>query len=231
MTLIKIKMNIKCEAVLFDLDGTLVDSTLCVERHWREWATKQNLNAEEILKISHGRPTIDTIRLVTPHLDAEIEAEELDRSQAINLDGVVTVAGANTLLAELPQKNWAIVTSANRKIATNRLLHVGLPIPKFLITTNDVEQYKPHPEGYLKAAKCLSVAPEQCVVIEDAPVGLEAASAAVMRSIAVATTYSASDLSMADICVPALANITIQQSQDPNNRRDRTILEILLSSN
>ena len=204
-------INLKCQAILFDLDGTLVDSTLCVEKHWQEWATKHDLNPEEILKISHGRPTIDTIGLVAPDLDAEAEAKTLDESQAVNLDGVVAVPGANTLLASLPYKNWAIVTSANQKIATNRLLHVGLPLPEYLITTDDVEQYKPHPEGYLKAVEYLKVEPEQCVVVEDAPVGIQAARAAKMKAIAVATTYSPADLSSADICIPALTNISVKQ--------------------
>ena len=223
-------MNLKCQAILFDLDGTLVDSTLCVEQHWREWATKHNLNAEEILNISHGRPTIDTIRLVAPHLDAEAEAKALDESQAKNLGGVVAVPGANILLASLPRKNWAIVTSANQKIATNRLLHVGLPLPEHLITTDDVEQYKPHPEGYLKAARYLEVEPEQCVVVEDAPVGIQAAHAAKMKAIAVATTYSPSDLSTADIRIPALANISVKQSLTSDNQSDRVKLELFLSA-
>ncbi|MEM7759794.1 MAG: HAD family hydrolase [Cyanobacteria bacterium P01_A01_bin.40] len=222
--------NLKCQAILFDLDGTLVDSTLCVEKHWQEWANNHDLNAEEILKISHGRPTIDTIRLVAPHLNAEVEAREIDESQAINLSGVVAVARANTLLANLPRTNWAIVTSGNQKIATNRLLHVGLPLPEYLITTDDVEHYKPHPEGYLKAAQCLSVAPEKCVVVEDAPVGLQAARAAGMKSIAVAATYSPSDLNIADICVPTLADIPIKQLSVSENQNAQIELEILLSS-
>ncbi|WP_052055857.1 HAD family hydrolase [Myxosarcina sp. GI1] len=212
-------INIKCQAILFDLDGTLVDSTVCVERHWQEWANKHSLDAKEILKISHGRPTIDTIQLVAPHLDAETEAEALDKSQAKNLSGVVAVPGAIALLTSLPQNKWAIVTSGNRQIATNRLLHVGIPIPECLITTNDVEQYKPHPEGYLKAARHLSVAPDKCVVIEDAPVGLQAASAAGMKAIAVTTTYSISDLSMADVCISGLENISVKPpiSEEPAN--------------
>lgn len=221
--------NLQCQAILFDLDGTLVDSTLCVEQHWQEWAIKHGLNAEEILKISHGRPTIDTIRLVASHLNAEIEAKALDESQAVNLGGVVAVAGANALLASLPRKNWAIVTSGNQKIATNRLLHVGLPLPEYLITTDDVEQYKPHPEGYLKAARYLRVAPKYCIVVEDAPVGLQAARAAGMRAIAVATTYSAGDLDMADICVPALANISVKQFSETENQNGQTELKIIIS--
>ena len=216
--------SIKCQAILFDMDGTLVDSTLCVERHWQDWATKHSLNPEKILKISHGRPTIDTIRLVAPYLDAEIEARQLDESQASNLAGVVAVAGANELLASLPRKKWAIVTSANQKIATNRLLHVDLSFPEHLITTDDVEQYKPDPEGYLKAARSLKVEPEFCIVVEDAPVGLQAAKAAGMKSIAVATTYPCSDLSLADICIPGLSSISVKLSGNQNTQIELKIL-------
>jgi mannitol-1-/sugar-/sorbitol-6-phosphatase len=219
-------IDIQCQAILFDLDGTLVDSTVCVERHWQEWANKHSLNSEEILKISHGRPTIDTMRLVAPYLNVENEAEALDASQAINLSGVVAVPGAIALLNSLPKNKWAIVTSADRQIATNRLLHVGIPLPECLITTDDVEQYKPHPEGYLKAARYLSVAPEHCVVIEDAPVGLQAARAARMKAIAVAATYSPKDLSLADICIPALANISVKPVSE--ERVDRIELKIII---
>ncbi|MGV2829675.1 HAD-IA family hydrolase [Myxosarcina sp. GI1(2024)] len=220
--------QLQCQAILFDLDGTLIDSTHCVENHWRQWAQQHNLNAEEILKISHGRPTAETIRLVAPHLDAIAEARTLDESQATNLAGVIAVSSAEALVSGLSSECWAIVTSGNRLIATNRLRHVGLPFPQVLITTDDVAYYKPHPEGYLKAAECLGIAPEDCLVIEDAPVGIEAARAARMRVIAVATTYPASKLSGANWCLQALSDLSIHPIIDPSGKM--TALELAIGT-
>jgi len=217
----------RCKAILFDLDGVLVDSTPCVEKHWRMWAQQHSLDVNEILKISHGRPTVETVRLVAPHLCAEAEAKQLDQSEAEDMSGVFEVDGAANLLASLPPMNWAVVTSGNRAIATNRLRHTGLPLPQVLVTADDVKQGKPHPEGYLKAASQLGVAPEHCVVIEDALAGIQAARAANICVIAVATTYSAAELSASDICVPTLLDISISQVNPFNS--DATCLEIVAS--
>ncbi|GAB4385256.1 MAG: HAD family hydrolase [Elainellaceae cyanobacterium] len=198
-----------CQAVLFDLDGTLVNSTPNVEDHWRRWATEHSFDPEEILAISHGRPTADTIRIIAPTLDAEAEAAKIDRSQAKNMFGIMQAPGAKDLLVALPANSWAIVTSGNWAIATNRLRHLDLPIPDVLITTDAVTHYKPHPEGYLKAAARLGVAPEHCLVIEDAPVGIQAGRAAGMNVIAVATTYPPNELTTADACVSGLTKLTI----------------------
>ena len=218
--------TIHCAAVLFDLDGTLVDSTPCVERIWRTWAIAQGLDAEALLQISHGRPTIDTVRLVAPHLDVVSEARLMDASAAIDLEGVIEAPGASRLLQAIPTEAWAIVTSGNIPIATSRLAHVGLPIPEVLITTEAVSHYKPHPEGYLKAAQRLGIAPEDCVVIEDAPVGIQAAKAAGMRSIAVATTYAASELS-ADWCISSLESLTVNRVERLSS--GRVAIELILT--
>ena len=61
-------LRIDCDAVLFDMDGTLVDSTAVVERHWRRWAAEHGVDLAEILRVSHGRPTLETLRIVAPHL-------------------------------------------------------------------------------------------------------------------------------------------------------------------
>ncbi|NEQ82571.1 MAG: HAD family hydrolase [Moorea sp. SIO2I5] len=221
--------RLECNAILFDLDGTLVDSTLCIEQHWRRWANQHGLDVEEIFKISHGRPAIETMRIMAPHLNAEEEARQFTQSEAVNLEGVVEVAGAASLVASLPPESWAIVTSGNYAIATNRLRHVALPIPQILITTDDVSHYKPHPEGYLKAAQSLGVAPKQCVVIEDAPVGIQAARAAHMKAIAIATTHPATALEQADLCICALTDISVRQVGQSSS--STTNLEILVAAN
>jgi sugar-phosphatase len=204
--------HLECDAVLFDLDGVLVDSAECVERHWRRWAMEHQLDRDEILRVAHGRPTGDTIRLVAPHLPAEEEAARLDAAEAFDTDGVKAVEGAAQLVHLLPQDAWAIATSGTRDTAMTRLRHTGVPVPSVLITADDVKRGKPNPEAYLLAAARLDVRPEKCIVIEDAPAGICAARAAGMRVVAVATTHSRAELGEADVRTERLTDIHISRS-------------------
>ena len=184
---------IECDAVLFDMDGTLVDSTQVVERHWARWASRHRIDVTEILAVSHGRPTIDTLRLVAPHLATEEEAARIDADEARDSHGVRAVPGALELIATLPPARWAVVTSANRALAVTRLAAAGFPIPDVLVTVDDVALGKPHPAAYLHAARRLSALPARSVVLEDTPVGVEAGRAAGATVIGVTTTYATLD--------------------------------------
>lgn len=185
---------INCKAILFDMDGTLVDSTVCVEAIWARWAERHGMPVDDILWASHGRRTLDTLREVAPHLDINYEARLLDAQEAEYTDGLKAVRGAATILRALPPNSWAVVTSAGRAIAEFRLTWVGLPVPAVLITADDVAEGKPSPAGYLMAAARLGVAPDQCLVIEDTPAGILAGRAAGMQVLALTTTYPASNL-------------------------------------
>jgi sugar-phosphatase len=216
---------INCRAILFDLDGVLVDSTACVERHWRMWAKRHGLDAEYILADSHGRRTIDTMRAVAPELATEAEAAQLEQAEALDTVGIVAVPGAPELLAVLQSVPWAVVTSGSRLMATTRLQVTKLPMPEVLITADDVDQGKPAPEGYLKAAHLLGVPSQECVVIEDAPPGIEAGRAAQATVIGVATTYPPTALREASICIPDLTQLTATI-----NHMDRqSIIELLVT--
>ena len=197
-------MIISCSAILFDLDGVLVDSTAYVERQWRDWATRRGLAVEPFLRVCHGRRAVETIRLAAPELDAEAEVARFP--EFINDDGVHLEAlpGAHQLLQGLPGGLWGVVTSGVRTSAARRIREAGLPAPRVLVGAEDVEHGKPNPEGYLLAADRLDVAPAGCVVIEDAPAGLEAARAAGMRALALASTHSADDLRCASMVITAL---------------------------
>jgi sugar-phosphatase len=197
----------ECEAILFDLDGVLVDSTAVVVRTWREWAEERGLDAGRILEVAHGRRAAETVRLFAPDLDADSEARELERIEVNDLDGVLEIEGARELLSSLPADGWTVVTSGTKVLASSRMEHVGLPLPERFVSADDVENGKPHPEAYLRGAEILGVCPEACVVVEDAPSGVNSARSAGMRVIAVGTTYREDELREADVVVASLAGI------------------------
>ena len=197
-------MILDCGALLFDLDGVLVDSAACVEGTWRRWAALHGLDPVAVIAAAHGRRTIDTIRHVAPQLAAEDEVAALAASESTTTEGVYEVAGARALLETLPAHHWAIVTSGIRPVASFRIAHTRLPMPQVLVCADEVSRGKPDPEGYLTAARRLGVAPVDCVVVEDAPAGLDAARAAGMRSIGIASTYALDDLQAATFRIPSL---------------------------
>lgn len=182
-----------CDAVLFDMDGTLVDSRELVERMWLRWAARRGLSPETILAVAHGRPTLDTMRLVAPHLATEEEAAALDSEEALEDGAETQVPGAAALLAALPADRWAVVTSAFHDLARSRIAGVGLPVPRVVVGADNVRRGKPDAEGYLIAAERLGVTPERAVVLEDTQPGVDAARAAGARVIGLRTTYETLD--------------------------------------
>src|SRR5262249_24425822 len=197
----------RCSAILFDLDGVLVDSTPSVSRQWRLWAKENNVDAEKVVQTAHGLRTIEVVRLLAPHLDAEAEVQRIERREAADTDGVTVMPGATELVKSLPRDRWGVVTSGTRHLATSRLRLAKLPLPEVLVSADDVAKGKPDPEPYLRGAQLLGVNPSECLVIEDAPAGIRAAHAGGMRAIALTSTYSASALNEADTVVRSLGEI------------------------
>ena len=199
-----------CDAVLLDMDGTLVDSTDCVLRHWRIWTERHHLDLDKVLEFAHGRPTLETMKLVAPHLATVEEVRWLEAAESADQDGIKPVRGALPFVAALPADRWAVVTSAPRRLATNRLSHSGLPVPSALVCSDDVRKGKPDPEPYLRAARLLGVAPERCLVFEDAPAGIESARSAGMEVVAVTTTFPSERLD-ARVCLADFAGVSVDQ--------------------
>ena len=187
-------MELRCDALLLDMDGTLVDSTECVERQWRRWAERHGLELEPILKLSHGRTTAETIQTVAPHLATEEEIGGFDVAEAEDTDGLKAVRGAVEFVSALPKDRWAVVTSAPRKLARVRLECAGIPMPRWIVCADDVRRGKPHPEPYLSAARLVGYPPQRCLAIEDAQAGVEAARAAGMQVLGITTTMSREEL-------------------------------------
>jgi sugar-phosphatase len=215
----------ECRAILFDLDGVLVDSTAYVEEQWRRWAETKGLEAEPFLRVCHGRRAVETIRLAAPHLDAESEVAAFQPDATAEDLPIGPIEGAARLLEALPTGSWAVATSGPRADASERLRRAGLPSPGVLVCAEDVVHGKPSPDVYLMAAASLAVAPSECVVIEDAPAGVEAARAAGMGIIALTTTHRRDQLS-ADACIASLADIHLGRIE--RSARGPQLFELLV---
>jgi mannitol-1-/sugar-/sorbitol-6-phosphatase len=166
-------------AFLLDMDGTILTSIASAERVWTRWAECHGLDPASFLPTIHGVRSIDTIRrLGLPGVDPEAEADRITQEEIADVSDIEPIVGAAPFLASIPLDRWAIVTSAPRELAEARIRAAALPLPPILITAEDIERGKPSPDGYLDAAKRLGFAPTDCLVFEDAPVGVQAGRAA-----------------------------------------------------
>src|SRR2546423_3876572 len=184
-------VQVRCSGFLFDLDGVLVDSRAVVERTCRRWALRHQLDPEQVLRIAHGRRTRDTVKAAAPHLETDREVAWLDAAELADVAGLSVVPGSREFLAALPARSWAVVTSCGRALAELRLTSVGLPIPTMLVTSEDVSQGKPAPDGYRLGPSRLGLDPTACIVFEDAPAGIAPAPGAGGPGIALTTILAA----------------------------------------
>jgi sugar-phosphatase len=197
-----------CSAILFDLDGVLLDSTRVVAQQYTTWAQEQGLDPELVMQAAHGVRTVEVVRRVAPHLDAEAETKKIELREAAALN-MAAMPGAVDLVNSIPKGRWCVVTSGTRFLATTRMRRFGIPVPEILVTADDVKHGKPDPEPYRKGAELLNVPPEECVVVEDAPAGIRAAHAAGMRVISLLSTCPVDDLKEADAVVRGMAMIKV----------------------
>jgi sugar-phosphatase len=197
-----------CSAILFDLDGVLLDSTRVVADQYTRWALENGIDPAEVMKAAHGVRTLEVVQRVAPHLDAVAETRKIEDREAV-ADGIVAIPGAVALLNTIPRVRWCVVTSGTRFLATTRMRKFGIPIPDILVTADDVSHGKPDPEPYRRGAELLKANPADCVVFEDAPAGIRSAHGAGMKVISMPSTYPAADLHEADVIVPGLASIQV----------------------
>lgn len=169
-----------CAAVLFDLDGVLVDSMHLVRKLWRVWAVERGLDPGAVSAASKGGPGIETLRIIDPTLDVEAEAKRLSALEHSFVKDVTVMPGALEILGELSALGvpWGIVTSGTLEVARGRIDHCALPEPQVLVTADHVTRGKPHPEPYVTGAGQLGVSAELCLVLEDSPGGIRAGRAA-----------------------------------------------------
>jgi sugar-phosphatase len=205
---------ITCQAVLFDLDGVLVDSTPCVTRVWTQWALHRGLHPDYVAHVAHGQRAIETVRSVAPHLDAEREFRIIEQMELNETDGLRLLPGAKNLLSLIPPDRYTIVTSGTRRLATKRLQAVDLAVPANMISADEVSRGKPHPEPYLAGAAALGFPASACLVFEDAPSGIRSAQAAGAQVVAIATTYEPKELLGAGLTIASLAGVHMLRSDE-----------------
>jgi sugar-phosphatase len=194
-------------AVLFDLDGVLVESREATERVWIAWASRNGIDVDELRAAMHGVRSVEVVRTLRPELDAEAEAAGIEGAQARDVEGLREIPGAAEALRALREDRVAVVTSATRPLAAARLQAVGIEPPAVMVNAEDVARGKPDPEGYLTAARRLGVDAGEALVVEDAPPGIEAGRAAGAAVVGVTSTHEADALSAADIVIPTLESL------------------------
>ena len=176
------------EACLFDMDGTLIDSTPLVERIWRAWARRHGLDEELVASTCHGRQSRQTMETLAPHLNIAHEVAQMLKQELQADEGFGPIAGVHAFLRAIADEKWAIVTSAQGELARKRLQMCGITPPQVFVAAEDTPKSKPAPDGFLHAAKRLGADPARCLVFEDSLAGLAAGRAAGMLTLQIAAT-------------------------------------------
>ncbi len=197
------------QAVLFDLDGTLIDSTAAVLRAWQRWAAERGLT-EPPRQIPHGVPARQVLATVVAPDEVEAAFERLEALEIQEVDGISVLPGALRALRAVPPDRMAIVTSGTPPLAMARIAATGVPAPPLVITPDDVPLGKPDPAPYRLAAERLGVEASRCLVVEDAPAGLDSGVSAGCRTLALTTSHPAQDLIAhhPDAVADSLADVT-----------------------
>ncbi len=206
-------VTIEVRGILFDMDGILVSSLGSVERSWTTYGEMRGVDGASAIKAAHGKRAIETIRLLRPDLDEAKELQLIEDIECADVADIEVLKGVKDLLARLPVGHWTIVTSATYRLARLRLETAGLLIPKRFVTADQVANGKPHPEPYLKGAALLGFAPEECLVIEDAPAGAQAGHAAGCKVLTTNFSHTQEELASADWVIDSLEHVGVRATE------------------
>ncbi|MEV6769293.1 HAD-IA family hydrolase [Nocardia sp. NPDC051030] len=188
------------QALLFDMDGTLVDSAASIDATWLSFAERHGISPGTIRATLPGRTARDIVTSVLPgHPDLETELSWIRAREESTVDGVTEIPGAQALLASIPAQRWALVTSASRTMATRRLAAAGLPVPGVMICAEDVLAGKPDPEGFRTAARLVGADIGACLAFEDSDAGLLAIRRSGATPVAIGGNRSLGGYSAADL--------------------------------
>jgi sugar-phosphatase len=192
-------VTVEAAGILFDMDGVLVSSIGSVNRCWKRWAVHYSLPNATSVQIEHGTRAVDMIAKLMPGLDVAEGLRLIEDMEIEDVADLKVLPGARALLESLPPERWAIVTSATYRLLLGRLKAAALPVPERIISGDMVERGKPDPEPYRRGAELIKASPAQCIVVEDAPSGVEAGVAAGCRVLGVLGTHSDAELRAAGV--------------------------------
>jgi mannitol-1-/sugar-/sorbitol-6-phosphatase len=201
--------------ILFDMDGVLVSSIGSVERTWEKWARARDIDPAVAIGMAHGRRAIETVRELRPDLNDLEELRWLEEMEVADTAGLSMLDGVRPILESLPEKYWTVVTSATERIARSRMQYGGIPVPARIVSAEDVELGKPHPEPYRRGAAILGLTPEDCLVIEDSASGAQAGHAAGCTVLATLFSHSVESLRYADYIVRSLEDVQVVAPEEP----------------
>lgn len=199
--------TLSAAGLLFDMDGTLVDSADAIDAVWTSFARRHGISPALVRAALPGRVARDIITTVLPEVDVAAELDWITAREEATAEAIREIRGARVLLGGLPAHRWAVVTSASRTMARRRLAAAGLPLPEVLVGAEDVRVGKPDPEGFRKAAGLLGLDIETCLVFEDSVPGLEAAARSGGIPVAVGDAAAA-------VRIPDLSGVVVRPDGD-----------------
>ncbi len=198
------------QGLLFDMDGVLISSIGSVRRCWRRWAAMYGVPDAENYEIPHGMRALEIIHSLRPDIDPQEGLRAIEDMEMEDTADLTVLSGVPALLGSLPPERWAIVTSSTKRLLLSRLKSAGLPAPARIVCADDVGNGKPHPEPYLKGAAMLGFAPQDCIVVEDAPLGVGSGLAAGMRVLGVLGTHEPDELPGAKWLVRSMEQVQVR---------------------
>ena len=208
------EVTVSTRGILFDMDGVLISSIGSVIRSWRIWAKQHGVPDAEHYTVPHGMRAIEVVQSLRPDIDADEGLRVIENLELADMAELTVLPGVKALLESLPRDRWAIVTSATHRLMLGRLAVAGLPVPEQIISADMVARGKPDPEPYVRGAALLGCEPAECLVVEDAPSGVDAGLAAGCRVLGVLGTHSREELRRASWVVSSLENLTVSSSAD-----------------
>jgi sugar-phosphatase len=205
--------SFSCKGFIFDVDATLVNTTLVINNIWKKWAGQKEIDFSDVFPHVHGRKITETLALVGSQYANKDEENKVKDIAVKAMETATEIDGALSFVESIPVQSWTIATSGPRKVAETSLLASGFKLPSNMVCAEDVNYGKPHPDPFIIAAKKLGLEPISCVAFEDSPAGVKSAKDAGCFTVAILTSHKAAELALADLVIDGFTDLTIKDKK------------------